>query len=225
MFERTQLEVLLELHRRSYALIQWVSGQIGARRLALEDLRRAMRDASAAADWLRRSAATLPAEARPPAGEEGRFASLLASYLSTSLEIASHRLLRARCGHRRCGQVIEEPHLRSRAPSAADEAIAAHLELDCLEALAEEEGLALFREELERLRATHPALAHALPIVAYVRELERRTTYRGQGQPVLALWRKIAWAGTHPDRGFALTAEGVLEAMRTIRGVLRDFTI
>lgn len=214
MFDRTRLEALLELQGRSYALVRWLDGRARAGQLSARELRRALADAGAAEDWLRRNAAGLPSDVRPPPGSEVRYANLLASYLATSLQVSPAWRARAHCAE------VRTPGLRARAPSREDEAVAAALELDCLEALAAEEGLALFRDELARFRAASPALGRAITTVAYARELERRTEFRGQGRPVLALWRELAWDGTHPVRGFALTADAVLEAERVVRAQL-----
>ncbi len=97
------------------------------------------------------------------------------------------------------------------------QSIADGLKLDCLEVLAAEEGAALFREELESFLRSNRALGPALALVAYMRELGRRSAFRGQGRPVLALWREFAWKDRRPIKNFELTAQEVLQAEAYIR--------
>jgi hypothetical protein len=163
---------------------------------------------------------TAPA-ARPPEGRIEAFAHVFASYLVTSFQVSSRRRVRAACGCELCAYFVDAPGLQVRAPSTQDRDIAQQLKLDCLEALAAEAEVPLFREELESLVASEQALQRPLALVTYARELDRRAAYRGQGRPVLALWREVAWKDGHLDRRFALTAEAVLEAEKAIRQGLR----
>jgi hypothetical protein len=96
------------------------------------------------------------------------------------------------------------------------------VKLDCLEALAAEAGAPLFRAELESFIAANEDLRRPLAMVTYIRDLDRRSAYRGQGRPVLALWREFAWKGGRPDKKFELTSEEVLRAEDAIRDRLRS---
>jgi hypothetical protein len=95
--------------------------------------------------------------------------------------------------------------------------------LDALEALAADTGAALFREELGSFLREHPSLDRCVALVAYARELDRRSAFRGQGRPVLALWRDFAWKEGRPIKSFELTTEEVLLAQETIRKQLGRF--
>jgi hypothetical protein len=224
MLEQDEVEEVLDLHRRSYALLRWIDGKVRAGTLPLGALHGALDAGRAAAEWLCRNAASLPSEARPPDGTQERFGHLLASYLNTSFEVATTRRTGARsgCGCEWCSYLVAVPHLRARQPSRLDERIAAELKLDCLEALAVEAELPMFREELAALLAASADLQRPLAMGAYVRELCRRTAFRGQGRPVLALWRELAWREGRPDRRFELSATDVLRAEARVIARLRD---
>ena len=70
----------------------------------------------------------------------------------------------------------------------------------------------LFANEVDRFLGEHPELDRDVAIVAWTLEVPRRGEFRGQGEPVLALWREIAWKEGRPDRKFEPTAELVLAA-------------
>jgi hypothetical protein len=221
MFDRERLETLLDLQARSYALLRWVNERVQAGSLRLEAIHGGLDEGAAALNWLRRNASVLPADARPPEGALEPLAHLFASYLTTSFEPARTKWVTdgCRCGF--CSYLVAAPNLRARTPSAEDRRVARELKLDCLEELAAEEGLALFREELAALIRQAPALVRSLAMVTWAREVARRSEFRGQGSPVLALWREFAWKDGRPDRDFELTTEAVLEAERVLRSGLR----
>jgi hypothetical protein len=216
MFERDQVEALLEMQRRSYALLRWVGEKVEAGTLPLGALHGALDAPQAAADWLSRNDASLPADARPPDSKLDAFAHLFASYLVTSFEVASTKRVRSGCCCGFCTYLVNAPNLKAQTPSRVDEQIARRLKLDCLEALAVESGVPLLRDELESLVSSRVELARPLAIVTYVRELGRRSSFRGQGRPVLALWREFAWRNGRPVRSFELRADAVLDAERAV---------
>jgi len=86
------------------------------------------------------------------------------------------------------------------------------LKVIALEKLALEYELPLFANEVDRFLGEHPELDRDVAIVAWTLEVPRRGEFRGQGEPVLALWREIAWKEGRPDRKFEPTAEFVLAA-------------
>ena len=139
----------------------------------------------------------------------------------TSFEISTKKKIRAPCGCELCTYIVDAPNLQVRAPSKLDERIAGQVKLDCLERLVQEVGAPLFRNELDSFMTAHQELRRPLAIVAYVREIDRRSAYRGQGRPVLALWREIAWKSGRPDKKFELTSDEVLLAQDAIRNELR----
>ncbi|HSM91280.1 MAG TPA: hypothetical protein VLT47_00245 [Anaeromyxobacteraceae bacterium] len=221
MFTREGVDELLDLQRRSYALLQWVNDRVQAGTLRVDAMHGSLDAASAAAEWLKRNAATLPTAARPPEGKLEWLGHLFASYLTTSFELRSVKRVSDGCPCGFCTYLVAAPNLRARTPSGEDRRLARQLQLDLLEELAAEEGLALFREELQPLLQEARALGRPLAMVTWVRELSRRAAFRGQGSPVLALWREFAWKGARPDRRFELTTDAVLEAEELVQNALR----
>lgn len=220
MFTREEVDELLDLQRRSYALFQWVSDRVQTGTLSVDAMHGSLNAAGAAEEWLKRNGATLPTVARPPEGKLEKLSHIFASYLTTSFELRSVRRVSDGCPCGFCSYLVAGPNLRARTPSNEDRRLARELELDLLEELAAEEQLALFREELLPLLGEERALGRPLAMVTWVRELSRRAGFRGQGSPVLALWREFAWKGERPDRRFELTTDAVLEAEERVRGAL-----
>lgn len=224
MFDRDHVDEILDLQRRSYALLRWIDANVQRGTLPIGSLHGALDAAGAAVEWLSRNAASIPTDARPPKGKLEKFAHLFASYLVTSFEVAARKKVRAACGCELCSYLVAVPNLKVRAPSRLDEEIAEQVKLDCLEAIALEEEAPLFRSELETFINANPDLSRPVAIVTYLRELDRRSTYRGQGRPVLALWRQFAWKDGRATRNFELTADEVLRAQQVIRERLRQTT-
>lgn len=220
VFTREDVDELLDLQRRSYALFRWVNDKVQTGTLRVDAMHGSLNGASASAEWLRRNAATLPTAARPPEGQLEQLGHIFASYLTTSFELRSVKRVSDGCPCAFCTYLVAGPNLGARAPSNEDRRIAKELELDLREELAAEETLALFREELLPLLREERALGRPLAMVTWVRELSRRAEFRGQGSPVLALWREFAWKNARPDRGFELTTDAVLEAQENVRTAL-----
>lgn len=221
MFDRARLDWLIDLHARSYALLHWAAEQSRRGALPLGRVHGPLSAPEAALEWVERNWASLPAGARPDRADVEPFAHLFASYLLTSFTVVPKRLRRVSscgcdCGF--CSYLVAASVLALRDPSARDRAVAEQVKLDCLEALALEAGAPLLRTELASL-ARGPS-RRDLALVTYLRELDRRTSYRGQGQPVLALWRELAWSEGRPRRGFALEAAEVLAAEERLRALL-----
>ena len=83
-------------------------------------------------------------------------------------------------------------------------------------------GLPLLRTELEAFLGKNPDLQRPLTLVTYARELARRSHYRGQGRPVLALWRELAWKEGRPDKKFQLEVRPILGAERILLARLAE---
>ncbi len=221
MFTRERLDELLDLQRRSYALLRWVNARVQSGSLRLGAMHGSLDAGAAAVEWLRRNASALPVDARPPERGLEPLAHLFASYLTTSFVLASTKRVSDGCPCGFCTYLVAVPNLRARTPSGEDRRLAEQLKVDCLEELAAEEGLALFRAELEPLLDQATPLSRALALLTWTRELDRRTRFRGQGPAVLALWREFAWRGARPDRKFELSVEEMLEAERVVRTGVR----
>ena len=75
---------------------------------------------------------------------------------------------------------------------------------------------------MEPLADRAPELARQLAIVTYVSELGRRSSFRGQGRPVPALWREFAWRDGRPVRSFELSTEDVLGAEKAVADAIHE---
>lgn len=225
MFDPAELEALIDLHQRAYALLRWLNSRAKAGTVPLGSVHGALDAADAALDWVSRNFATLPFDARPPADRLEPFAHLFASYLTTSFLVAAKRKVRSSCGCDLCSYLVAGPNLQVRSPTKLDVQVAEQVKLDCLEALAAEAGVPLLRTELATLLAQSPELKRPLALATYARELDRRSRFTGQGRPVLALWRELAWKHGRPDKKFSLRARDVLDAERLLIERLRRFSL
>jgi hypothetical protein len=221
MFDPARLGEVLELQRRTYLLLQWMNDAVKVRRITFTELHGNLDTAAAARGWLERNHGALPAWARPEPAQLDEFAHLFASYLATSFEPAPARRISSGCYCAFCSYFVGGPRLRAKTPTERARALGRKLEVNALEKLALELGLPLFAEELERFLGEHAELDRDVALVTWTLELFRRGEFRGQGEPVLALWREFAWKKGKPIRDFATTAEMVLEAEARIAGALR----
>jgi hypothetical protein len=111
--------------------------------------------------------------------------------------------------------------LQAKNPTRLDQEIAHKLQVIALEKLALDAGLPLVAQELERFLEKHADVRRDAALVTWAVEVLRRGEYRGQGVPVLALWREVAWKEGRLDRKFEPTAELVLAAEARIGAALR----
>jgi|SRR5712664_1393901 len=221
MFDEARLREVLQLQRKSYELLRWANQAVKEGRLKLTELHGNLSTSEAARSWIARNLSSLPPEARPTAEQVDEFAHLFVSYLVTSFQVSKKLRVSDGCACSFCTRIVAAPHLKAKTPTRLDEALARKLKVIVLEKLAHELELPLFASELERFLGEHPELERDVAMVAWTVEVFRRGEFRGQGEPVLALWREIAWEKNRPDRKFELTPELVLAAEARIGEVLR----
>lgn len=224
MFDETRLREALALQRKSYELLRWANEAVKERRLKFADLHHNMSASEAARSFLERNLGSLPPQARPEPAEVEEVAHLFASYLTTSFEPAAVRRISDGCPCSFCTYLVAAPHLQVKTPTRTDHFLARKLKVNALETLALSLELPLLASELEQFVASHPELERDIATVAWAVEILRRGQFRGQGEPVLALWREMAWKEGRPDRRFEPTPELVLSAEAKIAGVLRTYS-
>jgi hypothetical protein len=213
MFDADRLRTTLELQRKSYELLRWTNQALKAGRLRLLRSHEGTGPAEAARGWLARNLSSLPPGVRPGEGELEELAHLFASYLTTSFRVASTRRLSDGCGCPLCSRLVAGEHLQARTPTKLDRAVAERLKLSTLEALASQLELPLLPVDFGPGAGWTPARARDLALVTWAHELQRRGEFRGQGEPVLALWRQLAWKDDRPDkRRLSPSVEEVLQA-------------
>jgi hypothetical protein len=219
LFAPDRLQQALQLQRDSYELLLWANQQVKARRITLSQLHGNLNTHQAARSWIERNLASLPAGLRPAPDQVEQFAHLFASYLVTSFEpgVASNPNA---CGCSFCGYLAVGPRLKARTPGEQDYELARKLKINALEQLALAIELPLFASELEVFLGEHPELDRDVALVAWTLEILRRGEFRGQGVPVLALWREVAWKDGRPDKKFEATADRILAAEARIAAAL-----
>jgi hypothetical protein len=222
MFDEDRLRETLQLQHKSYELLRWANRAVKEGRLKVAELHGKMSTFEAARSWIERNLSSLPPEARPAPDQVDEFAHLFASYLITSFQVAKQRWVSDGCDCSFCSYLIAVPHLRVKTPSRLDRELARKLKVLALERLALDFELPLFADELERFLAEHPEIERDLALVAWTIEVLRRGEFRGQGEPVLALWREVAWKDGRPDRKFEPTPERVLTAQARVGDLLKN---
>ncbi|MBK7840331.1 MAG: hypothetical protein IPJ49_22170 [Candidatus Obscuribacter sp.] len=225
MFERQQLDHLLDVHGRSYRLLLWLNKRMRDNKLQVATIHDVISLSDAARDWLKRQLNNLPADLRPHENEIDEFSHLLASYLQTSFEVAEGKIpVDGWCGCRCmfCLYVRDATFLQARKVTDKARETAKQLKVLLLCELANDLGLPLLRTDLEPFIGVNPDLSVAISVLTYTRELMRRTSFGSQGLGVLALWREIAWTATAPKKDFKLTTNLVLEAETLVSARLRE---
>lgn len=214
LFTREALEDLLRLHDLSYGLFRWVGSSLSGGSLSFAVVHGATDSAAAAEEWISRNLDNLPRDLRPRPGDLVPLSHLFASFLTTSFVLpAAPRVFRdvTVCGCTCCTYLVSAHRLVLRNPTAKDKVQAEKLQILCLEALAESEGVPL-SVELRRSVPADPLLAQDLAHLSYAFELRRRSEYASQGTAVLAIWRSIAWENGRLRKSFALAPGRIVEA-------------
>ena len=173
--------------------------------------------------WIEQNWNSFPAAARPEVAQIEEFAHLFSSYLTTSFRIAKRRWVSNGCPCSFCSILIA-PHLQAKQPQKLDREIAQKLKVGALNQLAVSLELPLFVQELERFISEKAELTDDVALLTWVIELLRRGEFRGQGEPVLALWREIAWKNGKPNPKFELDVSEVLEAEARIIAALKTYS-
>jgi hypothetical protein len=219
MFDETELNEVLELHRRTYALMLWIGGAIQRGFIPFDRAHKYTTAVHSAEAWLDHHYLNLPVEARPAvrSGPGLRpYANFLVSYLQTSFEFdayAGSRLV-SKCGCycSFCTRLAAASSLRTKKPDRKDKEAAQTIKRQFLIALAQEQGRDLQDAELEKLLRSEE-LGHDAAVTAYASELLNRSRGAKSSPAVLVLWREIAWTKQgSPKPKFRLRAKDILKA-------------
>ncbi len=203
MFDEAELSQVLELHKKSYALLFWINESLRGGSLRFDVAHSAMSAADAAHEWLGRHLENLPLDCQPEKKQLLPFSMLFASYLTTSFDLATgpKTVMRTDCGCTcpYCRYFSAADNLKVRRPSKKDKVSALELKLICLAALLADQGQDDGPLHVERLLAD-PDLTLDISLVTYANELIRRSRFASQGTGVLVLWREIAWENDTPRK-------------------------
>lgn len=224
VFTHDQLEEMIDLHTKSYALLKWVNHSLKQNTLKFDVMHQTMNASEAAAEWLRRHYAGIPLAIRPAEAKIEEFANFFSSYLTTSFDIIEKpgEQLRSYCGCfcPMCSYLSAADYLKVRRPSHKAYRRARALKRIYLASLGDALELPLIEDEIEQL-LSNKELYLAISLTTYCNEQLRRTKFASQGEGVLVLWREIAWEGTAPKKGFRLEAEEILDAEKKIISVIQ----
>jgi hypothetical protein len=180
MLTRSDVERLLGLHAKAYALLMWLDEQAQADPdLLSPQVAEALRRPRTALDWLSSNRSLLPPDLLPDHRLDGELLHLFCSFFTTSFDVKhfsfGDRLLDSRLtlGQQRGG--------RTGLKSAQALAI---------KNLGASQGFKVSEHEAGRL-AERKSLQPDLAVWTYVRELDRRCRGKGKGPVAHRLWRTI----------------------------------
>lgn len=223
MFAEQQLNDVLDLHEKSFALLKWVRAALRNGQISFSVVHHTTDSADAAAEWIARHRQNIPANARPEANQLVTFSKLFVSFLMTSFRLNANGMrLVSDCGCRceYCSFLQASPNLEVRVPSGKDIKTARELKRIYLAGIAEEQNCSHSSLMLTNLFAQRE-FAVEISLATWGNELLRRSQYASQGEAVLALWRDFAWRNGVPISKFKITAEKILTAERHILTALQ----
>ena len=210
MLDPEEMVLAVELHRKAYGLLQWISDAVAKGELTFSRAHEYATASESFRDWLVTYTRQVPGRWRPRMSVEREvdmFANLFASYLLTSFELVEEPGLRLAtsdhcCTCVMCQRLVAAPHLRLRRISTHERKRARALKLEHLGRLAAERQQPL-TDALARVILDGEKTAEATAIATYAYALVARCK-GSPGEPaLLALWREFAWT----QAGFA--AEGL----------------
>ena len=113
MFERDAIACAVDLQRRSYQLLRWMTAAIDRGFIAFGDAHEFASLSAATFVWIDRHYADLPPAARPPRDDLRPFCNLFATYLESSFELLEDPGMRhCGCDCYCCGTLVEIPRLK-----------------------------------------------------------------------------------------------------------------
>jgi hypothetical protein len=220
-----RLAAVLALHEMGYALLRWIGDGVATGTMSFTHAHEWIETPGAARAWVEGSYDDLPSTVRPAREHLAAFANLLSTYLDSSFELIEnrpHRLVDDGGGTPTAKEsgLVDASSLAPRRLRRHDKERARALCADVVRDLAVEQGL---RIEPAAMAAflDDEALREPLAMVAWARELMRRSEGHVSGPAVLALWRGFAWTPEgSPKRNFRLEAADLLAAEATVVAAL-----
>lgn len=210
----------VDLHRRSYKLLRWLSTAISKGFIQFDRGAHDYLDEFAAArEWIERHFLNLPPSCRPALEQVEPFSRFFATYLTTSFDLVEkpQKRVASECGCwcPICTYLVSAPQLRAKKVSRHNKTRARKLKLAVLQRLAQEHDIHLDLQKAEQLLDSDHG--PDISMVTYGQQLVARTQGRSEGPAVLALWREIAWERTGaPKKNFQLEAADILAAEKTV---------
>ena len=217
MFERDAIARAVDLQRRSYQLLRWLTDAIDRGFISFANAHEFASLSAAAVVWIDRHYADLPPATRPPREDLRPFCNLFATYLESSFELLENPGQRLyspddHCFCWMCSWLVAIPRLKLKKLTPQDRRRGRTLQVRAIKQLALDLDRTLSDEAADEL-VNDRALHEASGLVAYAHDLARRLDGVTGNPATLVLWRSFAWdelGAPKPD--FRLTAEMVLDA-------------
>ena len=223
MLNRDDVYIAVDLHRRSYNLLRWLSTAVSKGVIRFDRAHDYLDEAEAAKEWIEGHYLNLPPDCRPASDQLGAFAKFFATYLTTSFELVKVPVARlissCGCSCPMCTYFVSAPHLRPKKVQRRDKARARTIKIYAIQRLAHELNTPLDGPHAEQL-IDSPESAMDVSLIAYGQQLVERTLGISQGPASLVLWREIAWDKTAPKKNFELDAESILSAQESLTRIL-----
>jgi hypothetical protein len=220
MFVRDEVSQAVDLHRRSYNLIKWLSSAMSRGFIKFNRAHEYMDQNEAAKEWIESHLLNLPPNCRPESDDLAQFARFFATYLTTSFDLIEKpgAQLTSGCGCycSFCAYAVAAPNLKTKKLYRRDKERARKLKLFALKQLALERQTHLDDKQAAML-IDSPETAESVSLIAYGQQLVARTRGITEGPAVLALWREVAWNNKGaPKKNFQLEVEDILRAEESI---------
>ncbi len=153
MFDRSELEYVLDVQRRTYELLAWLKKVLPGRSsegIGKHDSRTA---SESLAEWIKSRFDRFPPNARPTHGtaqEITEFANMLASYLLTSFDVTAETKIQSGCGCYcpLCVRLVPGTHLQTKKLTKTDKLRATKLKHLYIQRFADECGVSLWKEDV-----------------------------------------------------------------------------
>jgi hypothetical protein len=226
MFDRVEIERVVDMQQRSYRLLKWVASAVKQGFIFFETAHKYSTLPEAAEGWLKIHYLNLPPDARPRSDELGPFSAFFSTYLTNSFDLIANpgkRLYspQAHCFCPICSWFVDAPNLQTKKITNSAKRQAETMKLNAIANLAAENRLAI-READVKKQLTDPQSSEDACLVAYGRDLLQRVQGIANGPAVLALWRGFAWTSSgSPKHRFQLTANLILDAEESLLAAIR----
>lgn len=226
MLNRDEIFQAVDLHQRSYSLLQWLTGAISRGFISFDRAHEYMDEAEAAEDWIKSHYLNLPPECRPEPDQLTVFARFFATYLTTSFELLKESGFQLTssdgCYCCVCAHLVGASHLRTKKIHRRDKVRARDIKITTLKLLSHEHHAPLDQQHAEKIVDSKDT-AKDVALMVYGQQLVARARGRSEGPAVLVLWREIAWDVTHPKKDFKLEAEDILRAEQSLVAAIVGF--
>lgn len=201
MLDTNDLALAVDLHRRSYRMLLWLSDRARRSDELVNVIHSSVSTREAAYEWMTRLYGSLPGDTRPETRLLRQYADFFSTYLQTSFtydDQPTRTVNPCGCYCRYCTYIVSAPALKTRRVTTRDKRRAGKLVEDRLLELAYEEGLPQRGIALSGLLADVDVRV-AAAWSTYGSWLIRRCRGQTPGPALLALWRKIK---SDPNRSF-----------------------